>query len=72
MAKKVWYSVLSGVDSRHLYDAKSFDRKKDALVYIEKLPLAPMGYPRAFKFYRNEQLEQWGHQRFDLLKERVV
>lgn len=51
---KILYFVNHGPDRSHLWDAMSFPRLKDALVYVNNLPVTPTGDPRPYRVERFE------------------
>ena len=61
MTKKLWF-VNYGPNRSHLWDAKCFDKLRDAKAFAESLPNTPMGDKAPYKIMRHEYLESavWG------------
>lgn len=49
----LWF-VMYGPDASHMWEAKPFDRLKDAKKFAKNLPLTPTGGERPFKIERYE------------------
>ena len=60
--KKVIYFVKYGPDASHQWDAKPFDRLKDAREFARNLPETPTGGERPFKIerYRYKECNIYG------------
>ncbi len=54
---KILFFVKYGPDSSHMWDAKPFDRLKDAREFAKNLPKTPTGFERKFKIERFEYSE---------------
>lgn len=57
MSTKILYFVCSGIDPAHFWDAKPFDRLKDAKEYAQNLPLTPQGLARPYR------IERWKYEK---------
>ena len=61
MTKTILYFVCSGIDPAHFWEAKAFDRLKDAKAYAQELPPTPQGKERPYR------IERWEYKRGDNL-----
>jgi hypothetical protein len=56
MTKILWF-VKYGPDSSHMWEAKSFDKLKDAREFANNLPLSPTGGVRPTMIERYEYIQ---------------
>lgn len=54
--KKLWF-VKYGPDASHMWEAKPFDKLKDAREFAKNLPLTPAGFERPFMIERYEYIQ---------------
>lgn len=56
MSKILWF-VKYGPDSSHMWEAKPFDKLKDAIEFVNNLPLSPAGGVRPTMIERHEYIQ---------------
>lgn len=54
---RIIYFVKYGPDASHMWDAKPFNRLRDAKRFAQDLPLTPSGHTRPLKIERFEYLQ---------------
>lgn len=54
---RVLWFVKYGPDASHMWEAKSFERLKDARTFAATLPHTPTGAPRPFMIERFEYVQ---------------